>query len=135
MEIKQGRVEEGRWALKYTQTDSVERSNRLMLRAGVEGEIYLNYTARVEGPPTQVPAEDEGSPAPWCHCCAPPLYQNSHQEHKPDQWTHTDLKYSEERRQQTLEWGRRLIDGEYQRFTRSSVPWHRAAFSSGFTMK
>lgn len=86
-----------------------------MFRAGVQGENYFNYTARVKGAPTQVPAEDEGSPALWCHCCPPPVYQNSHQEHKLDQWTHTDLKYSEERRQQTLKWGRRLIDGEYQR--------------------
>lgn len=56
----------------------------------------------------KVPAEDERGSALWCQ-------QNSHQEHKPDQWTHTDLKYSEERRQQTLEWGRRLIDEEYKR--------------------
>lgn len=86
-----------------------------MFRAGVQGENYFNYTARVKSPPTQVPAEDEGSPALWCHCWAPLVYQNSHQEHTPDQWTHTDLKCSEERRQQTLKWGRRLIDGDYQR--------------------
>lgn len=86
-----------------------------MFRAGVQVEKYFNYTARAEGPPMQVPAEDEGSPALWCHCCLPLVYQNSHQEHKPDQWTHTDLKYSEEWRQQTLKWGRRLIDGGYQR--------------------
>lgn len=53
-------------------------------------------------------AEDEGGSALWCQ-------QNSHQEHRPDQWTHTDLKCSEERRQQTLKWGRRLIDEEYER--------------------
>lgn len=93
-----------------------------MFRAGVQGENDFNYTSRVKGPPTQVPAEDEGSPALWCHCCPPPVYQNSHQEHKLDQWTHTDLKYSEERRQQTLKWGRRLIDGEYQRL-RVRIHW------------
>lgn len=49
-----------------------------------------------------------GGSALWCQ-------QNSHQEHTPDQWTHTDPKCSEERRQQTLKWGRRLIDDEYER--------------------
>lgn len=85
-----------------------------MLRAGVQGD-YFNYTARAKGPPTQVPAEDEGSPPLWRHCCAPPVYQNSHQEHKPDQWTHTDLKYSEERRQQSLKWGTAADRREYRR--------------------
>lgn len=58
-------------------------------------------------PHMKVSAEDEGGSALWCH--------KSLQEHKPDQWTHTDLKYSEERRQQTLNWGRQLIDEEYER--------------------
>lgn len=56
----------------------------------------------------KVPAEGEGGSALRCQ-------QNSRQEHTHDQWTHTDLKYSEERRRQTLKWGRRLIDEEYER--------------------
>lgn len=43
----------------------------------------------------------------WC--------RNSRQERQADQWTHADLKYSEERRQQTLKWGRRPIDEEHRR--------------------
>lgn len=65
-----------------------------------------------------------------CHCCSPLGCRNSRQERQPDQWTHADLKYSEERRQQTLKCGRRRIDEEHRRLRvrpRSPLLFLRAA--------